>query len=227
MTSNTERRRRAGMLSAAAALAMAVGACGGSQAEPELPAVAEPEAEPAPDTPKSQVPEHLPVPWVIYDDQINTNGGGVLLAAPAQYTRVDVNWADNPHSGNKAIKVSFLEGYVWEEGAWEAAALIHTPDWKTYAKVPPMDLSGGGYTRCTFWARSDPPLTYLFVVGDNDLKIPITGEWAEYTIEIDEGTMEEVMNYFVVSYPEERPADIFVDDIVYHGPAEAAAPEAG
>jgi hypothetical protein len=96
-------------------------------------------------------------PWVVYDDEIKTRGTVMMFTTKDGQT-LDFSWRENPHQGSKCIKYSWNGGDVtsYETGATEhdfvGFSLIVADDVNKYNAVT-KDLTPGGYTRISFWAR--------------------------------------------------------------------------
>ena len=97
--------------------------------------------------------------WVIYDDELKTNGA---VMAYNEGAIIDFNCSDNPHTGKKCIRYSWdgspvltyasLTAGATVQSGFSGFGLICAQTIGTYS-TGTRDLSPGGYTKITFWAR--------------------------------------------------------------------------
>jgi len=150
---------------------------------------------------------------------------------------VDRAWAENPHSGDTAIRIGYTAagtGSVKCGGyrppcKWAGVYWQEPPNnWGTDAIYGGMGFDLTGYTRLAFWARADAPVRAEFKVGGiigpygDSLRFPrsvlaeLTPEWREITIDLKDADLSHVIGGFAwVANWEESPdgAVIYLDDI--------------
>ncbi|MCB4792311.1 MAG: hypothetical protein LHV68_10570 [Elusimicrobia bacterium] len=180
--------------------------------------------------------------WVIYDDEIKT-GGAILFFNSLDNQVLDFNCRDNPHSGSKCLKYSWNGKDVYAYGATPGLehdycgfSLTASKDVNSYLTAT-RDISGGTYTKISFWARGDlNTFVYLRLEGNNgtdtslsgtdawmssDLA-PVTSSWQKYEFNIT-GNMTAIKDFvkIVLKYNEGvspntvvgNGGTVFIDDI--------------
>jgi hypothetical protein len=151
--------------------------------------------------------------WVIYDDELKTNGAVMLYT---EGVGLNFNCANNPHSGSNCIQFSWnglpvltyasLPSHPTDyiQSGFTGFGLICAPTVAQYFTAT-RNLSLGGYTKITFWARGSLSVyTYLLVEanfasgaspnvtqpgsGTGYWMGTVTSGWQQYTISIDNNT---------------------------------------
>jgi len=149
--------------------------------------------------------------WIVYDDEMKTNGAVMLYT---EGVSLNFNYTGNPHSGSKCMQFSWTGLPVltyaslpdhptdYIQSGFTGFGLISAPTVAQYF-TGTRDLSKGGYTRITFWARGSlSAYTYLlveanFAAGTTPTGIThtstgegfwigtVTSNWQQYSLNID------------------------------------------
>jgi hypothetical protein len=146
--------------------------------------------------------------WILYDDELKTDGATMVYT---QGVSLDFNSTDNPRSGKKCIRFSWDGSPVltykklpahpqdYVQGDFTGFGLICAKTLDEYF-TGTRDLSAGGYTKLTFWARGHLfDHVYLRVEANSDdanfSKIPsgtagvwegvVGPDWQKYTVTLD------------------------------------------
>ena len=150
--------------------------------------------------------------WVLYDDELKT-GGNIMLFTEG--VSLDFNNTDNPHSGpdslspnaivKKCIRFSWDGSPVFtystsaKQSDFTGFSLICAQTTAAYS-TQTRNLSLGGYTKITFWARgslstnvylrveanSTDPNQYALASGSVGVwQGTVTSDWNKYSVKID------------------------------------------
>lgn len=136
--------------------------------------------------------------YVVYDDELRT-GGDVMMIGWGDNFTVDFNSRENPLNGVKCIKIAWDGGDVMTvNGAtnlYTGLALIVAKNYADYLTTT-RDLSPGGYTKVTFWAKKgfmssntvlrmeSPNGTSTSIAPANAYETALTDDWAFYSFDI-------------------------------------------
>jgi hypothetical protein len=149
--------------------------------------------------------------WVIYDDEVKT--GGAIMTYNTGAT-LDFHSTDNPHSGKDCIRYSWDGSPVltyaslpahptdYIQSGYSGFSLICAPTDAQYFTAT-RNLSLGGYTKITFWARgelftnvnlrveanSNDQNQYKYASGYPGVwQGTVTSGWQQYSVKLDTTT---------------------------------------
>ncbi len=140
-------------------------------------------------------------------------------------TALDMNWRENPHSGETCIRVVYTAASEDWEGVY-----FQFPD-KNWGQEPGLDLSRA--SALTFWARGETGREQIkFVVGAiKDKKypyydslewssepIPLGTDWQQHTVDLSNRDRRSLIGSFAFVIPwtnNRNGATFYLDDIVF------------
>lgn len=190
--------------------------------------------------------------WVIYDDEVKTRGATMMFNT-MEGQELSFISSDNPHTGRSCIKFAWDGSTVVVYSTSSSVAnttgssfvgfsLIAAATTDNYYGVS-KDLTGGAYTKLTFWARgslnsnvyvrveanSDDPAFYRIPTGQYGVWMgTVGGQWQKYEIALDptRNRLSAVRDYvkIILRYDEDGNPDtanarqgsggtVYIDDI--------------
>lgn len=182
--------------------------------------------------------------WVLYDEEVRTDGGFYLIPIPTGNQTLDVGNEQSAAFGKRSIFYSWTGGDVLDpvegiEHTFAGFGLLVAENIDQMNTTPAKDLSGAGFTKITFYARGYlSENTILRVEGPGDgsaaAALPrldvtqLTGTWTKFTLPapgaIPTAAFQSVRQYvnftFVFSQPSgtTNPGNggqVFLDRIAY------------
>ena len=161
------------------------------------------------------------LPLVVYDE-----AGGIQPFVPAGWMgnakaiQVDPKCETRPHAGKTCVRCDFTENQGWGGVVWQSPE----GDWGDRAGG--FDLTGA--KTLSFWARGEKggeTVTFLFGLfpkskrffdtGSGKLdRVKLTGEWAEYRIEVTGKDLTRIKSGFAwTTAAEGSPVTFYLDDV--------------
>lgn len=169
--------------------------------------------------------------WILYGDEIMTDGGVMFISWGQNYS-VDFSCRENPRAGVKCTKIYWSGGSVNISGGttslYTGFSLITAKEYTTYLTTT-RDISAGGYTKLTFWARkgfmsANTVLRVQSPNGTENSTAPVnvwegtlSENWTQYSLNI-AGSLAAIKDYVIVVLKTNdlRPgngATVYIDDI--------------
>ncbi len=175
--------------------------------------------------------------WVIYDDMLKTRGD---VNAFTEIQDLDFEYKDNPYQGNRCIKFSWDGSDIidYADGTTQhnfcGFGLVVVPDASAYnydtTKMPGKDLTPGGYTKITFYARGtlspyttlrleSPNGTYESTPPSDAWEDQVTSSWKKYEFNVS-APLSDVKEFvrIILKYVGSGRGDggtVYIDDIRY------------
>jgi hypothetical protein len=174
--------------------------------------------------------------FVCYDDELKTGGGYGAITWGDNFV-VDFNCRENPYNGVKCVKVTWDGNNVTaHDNAANKDITVNTyagfslivPKSSSDWDIVKRDLSPGGYTKVTFWARKafmslntvlrmeSPNGTFTSIAPTDAYETALTDEWKQYSFDIT-GSLESARFFVNVVLKTDgskgNGATIYIDDI--------------